>query len=142
MHHAVVIRILTNIVSNLYATLTLTNNVTILNEVARILSEEIEYYKNDTFLEYGSILLQPLPRLFTDRSVERGGNVLGLDRYEDDNIIFQLDLAWNGTQFDERARSVADKVMGDLKTYLEGEKALKDFQYINCRSPSLVMPST
>ncbi|KAI4227676.1 MAG: hypothetical protein L6R36_002228 [Xanthoria steineri] len=117
--------------SNLYATLTMTNNVTILNEMARIMSEEIEYYKNDPFLEYGSILLQPLPRLFTDRSVERGGNVLGLDRYEDDNILFQLDLAWNGTQFDERARGVADKVMGDLTTYLEGEKALKDFQYIN-----------
>lgn len=130
-----VIPIFTDVVSNLYATLTLTNNVTVVNEVARILTEEIEYYKNDTFLEYASILLQPLPRLFTDRSVERGGNVLGLDRYKDDNIIFQLDLAWNGTQYDERARSLADKVMGDITTYLEGEKALKDFQYLNCRRP-------
>ncbi|KAL8854826.1 MAG: hypothetical protein Q9221_000332 [Calogaya cf. arnoldii] len=117
--------------SNLYATLTLTNNVTILNNVAQILNDEIAYYENDTFLEYGSILLQPLPRLFTDNSIERGGNVLGLDRYEDDNIIFQLDLAWNGTQFDEKARRVADKVMRDITTYLEGEKALKPFQYIN-----------
>ncbi|KAI4246484.1 MAG: hypothetical protein L6R42_009867, partial [Xanthoria sp. 1 TBL-2021] len=37
--------------------------------------------------------------------------------------------------YDERARSLADKVMGDITTYLEGEKALKDFQYLNCMRP-------
>ena len=127
---------LTDVVSNLYATLTMNNSVTVLNEVARIMKSEIEYYKNDSFLEYASILLQPLPRVFTERSIEFGGNVLGLDRYEDDNIIYQLDLAWNGTQFDAKARSLADKVMGDVTTYLESVNALKDFQYINCKRAS------
>lgn len=123
-------------VSNLYATLTMNNSVPVLNEVTRILNSEIEYYRNDTFLQYASILLQPLPRLFTDRSIERGGNVLGLDRYEDDNIIYQLDLAWNGTQNDAKAHSLADKVMGDVTTYLKSVNALKDFQYINCERVS------
>ncbi|KAI4267329.1 MAG: hypothetical protein LQ337_008408 [Flavoplaca oasis] len=106
-------------------------SVTVLNEVTRIMKSEIEYYRNDSFFQYASILLQPLPRLFTDRSIEFGGNVLGLDRYEDDNIIYLLNLAWNGTQFDAKAHSLADKVMGDVTTYLESVNALKDFQYIN-----------
>ncbi|KAL8994667.1 MAG: hypothetical protein Q9169_005420 [Polycauliona sp. 2 TL-2023] len=117
--------------SNLYATLTMNNSVTVLNEVARIMNDEIEYYKNDTFFEYAGTLIQPLPRLFAELGIERGGNVLGLDQNLDDNILFQLDLAWNGTQFDDKARSLANKVMGDLETYLRSVNALKGFQYIN-----------
>ncbi|KAL8782783.1 MAG: hypothetical protein Q9213_005107 [Squamulea squamosa] len=123
--------------SNLYATLTFANNLTVLNEVVRILNKELDYYKKDPFYEYASILLQPLPRLFTERSIERGGNVLGLDRYQDDNVLFLLDMAWNGTQYDARIRSLADKVIGDLTTYLSEVKALKDFQYINCMKRSV-----
>lgn len=96
-----------------------------------ILSKELDVYKNDGFYEYASIEFQPLPRTFTDRSIERGGNVLGLDRYHDDNVIFLLDMAWNGTQHDAKIRSLADKVMGDLTTYLKGVGALKEFQYLN-----------
>ncbi|KAL8685516.1 MAG: hypothetical protein Q9224_005784, partial [Gallowayella concinna] len=117
--------------SNLYASLTFTNDLTVLKEVVKILSKELEVYKKDGFFEYASILLQPLPRIFSDRSVERGGNVLGLDRYHDDNILFLLDMAWNGTQYDGRIRSLADQVMGDLTKYLKGAGALKDFQYLN-----------
>ncbi|KAL8665662.1 MAG: hypothetical protein Q9168_007656 [Polycauliona sp. 1 TL-2023] len=106
-------------------------SVTVLNEVARIMNEEIEFYKNDGFFEYAGILLQPLPHVFTEHSIERGGNVLGLDRYQDDNIIFQLDMAWNGTQYDAKARSLANKVMGDVESYLKSVNALKGFQYIN-----------
>lgn len=132
----------TDVISNLYATLTMNNSVTVLNEVTRIMKSEIEYYRNDSFFQYASILLQPLPRLFTDRSIEFGGNVLGLDRYEDDNIIYLLNLAWNGTQFDAKAHSLADKVMGDVTTYLESVNALKDFQYINCKRVSgQIVPS-
>lgn len=40
-------------------------------------------------------------------------------------------MAWNGTQHDAEIRSLADNVMGNLTIYLEGEGALKGWQYLN-----------
>ncbi|CAF9935025.1 MAG: hypothetical protein HETSPECPRED_009436 [Heterodermia speciosa] len=117
--------------SNLYATLTFTNKLPVLQEVVKIINREFDVYKKNAFYEYASVEFQPLPRLFTDHSLARGGNVLGLDRYHDNNIIFLLDMAWNGTQYDAQIRSLADNVMGNLTTYLKGVGELKDFQYLN-----------
>ncbi len=117
--------------SNLYATLTFSNNLTVMQNVARIIDDELNFYKKDAFFYYAAVEFQPLPRLFTEHSLDRGGNVLGLDRYQDNNIIFLLDMAWNGTKFDAQIRSLADRVMTNLTTYLHTAGALKDFQYIN-----------
>ena len=102
-----------------------------MQNVVGILGDELNFYKGDPFFDYASVEFQPLPRIFTQHSLERGGNVLGLDRYEDNNIIFLLDMAWNGTQFDAQIRSLADQVMTKLATYLHDVGALKDFQYLN-----------
>ena len=99
--------------------------------VAEILDDELNFYKKNASFTYAATQFQPLPRIFTQHSLERGGNVLGLDRYKDNNIIFLLDVAWNGTEFDEAIRRLADRVMTNLTTYLHKERALKDFQYIN-----------
>jgi len=124
----------------------------VLQGVSEILAQEFSYYKNDPFYYYASVQFQPLPRIFTQHSLERGGNVLGLDRYKDNNVckyssylgqrcnkaikgltmvVFLLDLAWKGSQLDARIRGVADQVMTNVTTYLHSVGALKDFQYIN-----------
>ena len=72
--------------SNLYATLTFTNNLNILQDVTKIIDNEFNFYKKDPFYYYASVQFQPLPRVFTQHSIERGGNVLGLDRYTDNNV--------------------------------------------------------
>lgn len=46
-------------------------------------------------------------------------------------LVFLLDMAWNGSQYDGRIRSLADSVMSNLTSYLHGAEALKGFQYIN-----------
>ena len=102
-----------------------------MRNVAAIIADELDFYKKDTFFDYASVQFQPLPRVFIQHSLERGGNVLGLDRYEDNNILFLLDMAWNGSHFDDRVRRLADQVMTNLTTYLHRVGALKDFQYIN-----------
>ena len=117
--------------SNLYATLTFSNNLTVMQNVAEILDDELNFYKKNAFFSYVAAQFQPLPRIFTKHSLDRGGNVLGLDRYEDNNVIFLLDVAWNGTQYDAQIRSLADQVMSRLANYLHTAGALKDFQYIN-----------
>ena len=102
-----------------------------MQNVAEILNDELNFYKTAPFFVYASVQFQPLPRLFTEHSLERGGNVLGLDRCNDNNVLFLLDMAWNGTEHDAQIRSLADRVFTNLTTYLHGAGALKDFQYIN-----------
>lgn len=57
-----------------------------MQHVAEIIKDELQTYKKDPFFTYASVQFQPLPRVFTDHSIAQGGNVLGLDRYHDNNI--------------------------------------------------------
>lgn len=150
--------------SNLFATLTFTNNLTVFQHVTEILASDLEFYKKDPFFYYVAAQFQPLPRLFTEHSLEKGGNVLGLDRYEDNNIsnfplllfpfpaflflrlvitirhtVFLLDLAYNtttanATAADSAAHALSSRVLTNLTTYLSSANALKEFQYINYAS--------
>lgn len=45
----------------------------------------LEQNKNIAGLQW-FLTYQPLPRIFTDHSLERGGNILGLDREKGNNI--------------------------------------------------------
>ncbi|KAI4182562.1 MAG: hypothetical protein L6R41_005912 [Letrouitia leprolyta] len=120
--------------SNLYATLTFKNNETILNGVLGVLNDELNKYKNQDFFVYASVQFQPLPRVFVQHSLDRGGNVLGLDRNLDNNVFFLLDLAWSGAQNDAKIYQVADEVIGRLQKYAKSVGGLKDFQYLNYAS--------
>ena len=91
----------------------------------------LNFYKKNAFFSYAAVEFQPLPKIFTQHSLDHGGNVLGLDRYEDNNVVFLLDMAWNGTQYDAQIRSLADQVMSRLANYLHKVGALKDFQCLN-----------
>ncbi|KAL9045735.1 MAG: hypothetical protein Q9214_001271 [Letrouitia sp. 1 TL-2023] len=63
--------------------------------------------------------------------VERGGNVLGLERYKDNNIIFLLNVAWLDAKNDADARRLADETINTLTRYTRSVGALKDFVYLN-----------
>ncbi|KAL9007882.1 MAG: hypothetical protein Q9173_006934 [Seirophora scorigena] len=142
--------------SNLYASITFSNDLTVVNGVADIIQEELDEFKKQDFYVYISFQIQPLPRVFIDSGLEKGPNVLGLDRNHDNNVstlpacipsvlvlcqrqtkrltsltVFLFDLAWNGTQYDAKNRQVARKVIGRLQKYTKSMGALKEFQYLN-----------
>ncbi|KAL8895501.1 MAG: hypothetical protein Q9207_008144 [Kuettlingeria erythrocarpa] len=120
--------------SNIFATITFTNNLTVLTRVADILNEELDKYKDQDFYVYLSVQFQPLPRLFTDEGLKKGPNVLGLDRYTDNNVFFLLNIAWSGAQNDAKVREVTAEVIGRLQAYLKSVNALKAYQYLNYAS--------
>ncbi|KAI4142020.1 MAG: hypothetical protein LQ341_003340 [Variospora aurantia] len=107
--------------SNLFASITFSNNLTVLNGVADIINEEINQIKKEDFYVYLSFQIQPLPRVFVDRGLEQGPNML----------VFLFNLAWNGTQYDAKVRQVAGQVIGRLQKYTRSMGALKEFQYLN-----------
>ena len=57
-----------------------------MQHITDILAKELNVYKKDPFYTYASVQFQPLPRILTDHSIANGGNVLGLDRYHDNNV--------------------------------------------------------
>ena len=66
---------------NSYNTVTFANNATIMTEVVNIVQQGLQPLKAHPDFIYWSYQFQPLPRIITDHSVAKGGNVLGLQRY-------------------------------------------------------------
>ncbi|KAL8919701.1 MAG: hypothetical protein Q9208_006654 [Pyrenodesmia sp. 3 TL-2023] len=117
--------------SNIFASITFTNKLTVLTRVGEIINEEFDKYKDQDFFVYLSFQFQPLPRLFTDEGLKRGPNVLGVDRYTDNNVFLLVNHAWSGAQYDAKIREVTVEVIGRLQGYLKSVNALKEFQYLN-----------
>lgn len=80
---------------------------------------------------------QPLPTLFAQKSIEAGGNVIGLERYKHDGILFLAtallptkelrDLAY------PKVQAWAQGVTDFAQTIPDG---LSDFVYLNYADPS------
>ncbi|KAI4212981.1 MAG: hypothetical protein LQ351_004325 [Letrouitia transgressa] len=116
---------------NIYATITFTNDLKVLSKVTDLVQGIFTKTLRNPFYTYYSIQYQPLPASFASHSVERGGNVLGLERYKDNNIIFLLNVAWQDAKYDAEARRLADETINTLTKYTRSVGALKDFVYLN-----------
>lgn len=79
--------ILTGYCSDSFSTLTFKNDVRILHKAIDIFESKIALAKKNAAGAFNIVsLIQPIPTIFAKHSVERGGNVLGLDRAKD-NLI-------------------------------------------------------
>lgn len=76
-------------------------------------------------------MFQPLPAMLARHSAAKGGNVLGLDRVEDNSILWLATLA---------VRSAADEALGRVRMtawvaavneYAASVGAARDFVYLN-----------
>lgn len=58
---------------------------------------------DDTFSLY--TVFQPLPTILFDHGVEKGGNVLGMDRQTENCVLFQVFMVFTGAGLEAEARS-------------------------------------
>lgn len=67
--------------SDLFFTLTFDNNIDVYQKSIDILNNQVAYAKSKAKGTFNIVhLFQPIPTIFSQHSLERGGNVLGLDR--------------------------------------------------------------
>ncbi|KAI9752305.1 MAG: hypothetical protein M1835_001107, partial [Candelina submexicana] len=92
---------------NIYSTLTFKNDAQVLGGVVNILQGAINVTNRDQPFFFAGWEFQPLPRLFTEHSIQRGGNVLGLDATQDNQILFHLAIVFNGTATNPAANDQA-----------------------------------
>lgn len=75
-----------------FSTLTFVNDVGVLEKAVAIFNSKIAQAKKSAVGNFTIVyLIQPIPTIFSKHSVERGGNVLGLDR-DRDNLICKSPL--------------------------------------------------
>ncbi|KAH7064196.1 hypothetical protein BKA63DRAFT_526004 [Paraphoma chrysanthemicola] len=76
-------------------------------------------------------LFQPMPTLFAQRSVERGGNMLGLDKVQENAL---LGLITGSTETPEHNAIMRDKLAAfatTLESFARSKKLNIDWQYLN-----------
>ncbi|KAI9699105.1 MAG: hypothetical protein M1836_003294 [Candelina mexicana] len=128
-----------NLSSNICSTLTFKNDAQVIGGVVSILQGAINVTNRDQPFFFAGWKFQPLPRLFTEHSMQRGGNVLGLDATQDNQIhrsLFQSAIAFNGTATnpaanDDAIQALSDGIIAKLTQFLQGGQALNRFQYLN-----------
>lgn len=76
------------------------------------------------------VAFQPVPRLFTEKSIEFGGNMIGLDRYPHDAILLQVSASVKTAELAEWASVRANALLEDVRIFA-GNDRLSDWLYLN-----------
>lgn len=76
-------------------------------------------------------LFQPLPTLFAKHSVERGGNMLGLDRVDDNALLWLITGATDTSEQGAIMREKLTAYSATLKDFGEARNSSIDWQYLN-----------
>ncbi|KIX00686.1 uncharacterized protein Z518_09751 [Rhinocladiella mackenziei CBS 650.93] len=86
------------------------------------------------FMTY--VALQALNPELNKRSVERGGNLLGLDRWDTPGVLFMAGLATRTPGHDAAGRVILLRYLDKVKAQAKKSGALRDWLYINYGDPS------
>ncbi|QSZ35285.1 hypothetical protein DSL72_008154 [Monilinia vaccinii-corymbosi] len=76
-------------------------------------------------------MFQPIPTVFGKIGAQRGGNVLGLDRFDETLVLFQCYLAWHGAEQDEFFQSQGDLLIQQLSDYATSIGQSNPFIYLD-----------
>lgn len=76
-------------------------------------------------------IFQAIPTIFSKHSVEKGGNVMGLDRVTDNAVMFQVQLMINGVEQEKIARKLMVKFRETIKQYSVKNGGAVDWEYLN-----------
>ncbi|KAM0548804.1 hypothetical protein ACHAPJ_009660 [Fusarium lateritium] len=76
-------------------------------------------------------IFQAMPTIFSKHSLERGGNVIGLDREKDNAVMFQVQLMINGVEQEKLARERMVQFRRTIKQYSVDQDAAVQWEYLN-----------
>jgi len=76
-------------------------------------------------------MFQPIPTVFGKIGAEKGGDMLGFDRFNETVVLFQTYLAWNGASQDKFFQSQGDWLISELSTYAKSIGKSNPFIYLD-----------
>ncbi|KAK2764444.1 hypothetical protein FQN54_009138 [Arachnomyces sp. PD_36] len=118
-------------VSTGFWTVTFANNPDILHQAAELLKELVGEISGTTSEWTAKIMFQPVPTIFSKHSVEKGGNVLGLDRATENLVLLLLDVTWDTPEEEIIFRAASEKMIAELAAYAGSVGGLNEFIYLD-----------
>jgi uncharacterized protein YqjF (DUF2071 family) len=76
-------------------------------------------------------MFQAIPTVFSKHSVERGGNVLGLDKVEKNSIMLLFDIAVKTAEEEAIARPLLASYGAQMQKFAASKNGLVDWQFMN-----------
>jgi hypothetical protein len=115
-----------------FRTLSFTVDLATLQETARlyaILLAELQAKASGQWRV--SCLHQVWSPLYTVNSTARGGNVLGMERYSENFIMYQSYLSWSEAKDDELFISLGKMLTDGIQDFAEEKGTAVDYLYLN-----------
>jgi len=76
-------------------------------------------------------LFQPISPVIAQQGVKNGGNVMGLDRFTDTNIMYLLYFAWNDAKQDALFQNAGNKAISNITSWMVKNNYDNPFIYLN-----------
>ncbi|KAJ3550352.1 hypothetical protein NM208_g25 [Fusarium decemcellulare] len=123
---------------NVWFSLTFTNDARIIKKAAEL--HEIFVRELLETVPAGDLgtqnLFQPVPRLFADNGVIRGGNVLGLDRIEGNSLLWLLSCTVKTAEQEVILHEKSSAFASELENYAKSIDGMREWHYLNYVDPS------
>ena len=101
----------------------------ILRQRAQFVADWTAQSPDGDFYVHG--IFQAMPTLFAQHAVEKGGNMLGMDREEDNAMLFQIQMMVQGAEQEDEARRRMADLFDSLRAYTVEAGTDVDWQYYN-----------
>ena len=122
-------------IRNVYSAINFKADATVVAKVDSIIQQSLHDYLSGAKpapYSFAQVQYQPLPRIFTNHSIERGGNVLGLDRQTDNSLLLCFLFIWDDPKQDS---FIQEKILAPtlerVTNYTKSVGAYHDWQYVN-----------
>ncbi|KAL3461183.1 hypothetical protein BJX64DRAFT_300202 [Aspergillus heterothallicus] len=118
---------------NVLQTGTYINREDVLHRIVEILNKQVEQAKSRAQgTDFAPVVIvQPWVPLFWKDSEERGGNVLGLERFSQNMIKVLWDFSWDSAADDDLFYELAESAQAEIDEYTKSTGAYTDFIYLN-----------
>ncbi|CAK3852891.1 Bifunctional solanapyrone synthase [Lecanosticta acicola] len=115
-----------------FSTLTFKNDIRVLRKAHALFKQVIAKLEEEASGDWRAMALyQPIPTLFAEHSKGRGGNLLGLERFDENLIMYEPYMMWKGAEQDELFESQAAWLRAEVSKYAESIGADNEFLYLN-----------
>ena len=116
--------------SQVYVTVTVANDITLLSQIFDMASTQLEPLKSKPGLRY-AMAYQAIPTSVTSQSLNNGGNALGLNLKDGNLVLIFLDISWKKSEDDNIMNRQAASFLEQVETLAAGLGRLHRWKYLN-----------
>lgn len=116
----------------LFLTLTFKNDIRVLTKANELFQDVVATLKASATGSYNVFALyQPIPQAIIKQGPAHGGNLLGLDRFNDTLVLYQPYLAWTGAEQDDLFEKQGKWLNDQVNDYAKSIGADNPFIYLD-----------